>query len=87
MSALDHLDEARRGLEYGWGHLDGSGTDAACIGLPIDSAARALLALAEEQRTANLIALVNSDVWHKPLSGQKRAAIIDEVLDRLGIAR
>jgi hypothetical protein len=83
---MDALKDARGFLNYQWGALSGSGTDAECIGVPIDAAARALLALAEEQRTANLIALLASEGAWDMIGRARRDTLAAEIIARLGLA-
>jgi hypothetical protein len=72
------LERARLLVDLQWNNDEGE--------LPTDAAAAALLALAEEQRTANLIAVLAlpSAVKSKAVTDAKNRMLID-VVERLGI--
>lgn len=82
---MSALDDARAALDYSFGHLDGSGTTNECIGLPLDAAARAVLALAEEQRTANLIALLASEGAWNAVGHANQRELTMRITQRLGL--
>jgi len=72
------LERARLLVDMQWNNDEGE--------LPSDAAASALLALAEEQRTANLIAVLAlpAGIKNKAVSDAKSRMLI-EVVERLGL--
>lgn len=67
-----------------WQSVDGQ-TDATGIAAALDANTEATLAVAHEQRTANLIALYSCDDWQNKMTISKWDQVAQQIEARLGL--